>query len=190
LPAGRRPSPEWLAQLPDRATIYVTLGTAASFAGHGRALLDGVADGLGDLDMNIIISGTAGEQGGRLPANVYAAGFGPLAEVLSRSHLVISHAGAGTTLAALRAGVPQLLLPMGADQFRNTDAVAKAGAGRQLELEELEGAAMRRRVEDMLGDSGVAVAARGIADEINSMPGPDAAVSALQGLGSTSMEET
>ena len=174
--------PEWLAHLPDRPTVYVTLGTAASFAANGQALLDAVAEGLGGLDMNVVISGTAAEQGGPVPPNVYMANFVPLSEVLPRSQLVISHAGAGTILAALRAAVPHLVLPMGADQFRNADALVRAGVARRLDLEELTGGRLRDRVEEMIGEPGGALAARGIAAEIHTMPGPDRAISTLEAL--------
>jgi len=40
---------------------------------------------------------------------------------------VVHHGGAGTTAAALRAGVPQVVLPIALDQFHNADALRRAG---------------------------------------------------------------
>jgi UDP:flavonoid glycosyltransferase YjiC (YdhE family) len=41
--------------------------------------------------------------------------------------VVIHHGGAGSTLSALAAGVPQVVVPQGADQFLNAAAVSQRG---------------------------------------------------------------
>jgi hypothetical protein len=41
--------------------------------------------------------------------------------------LVVHHGGSGTTLSAAAAGVPQLVLPQGADQFANAGALTGVG---------------------------------------------------------------
>jgi glycosyltransferase len=48
---------------------------------------------------------------------------------VARCALVIHHGGAGSCWAALTAGVAAVCLPQAADQFRNADLVAAAGAG-------------------------------------------------------------
>ena len=57
------------------------------------------------------------------------------AELLASEHppvLVVHHGGSGTTLGAAAAGIPQLFLPQGADQFFNAAAVTEVGAGATL----------------------------------------------------------
>ena len=47
--------------------------------------------------------------------------------------LVIGHGGFGTTMTALAAGVPQLVLPLfSSDQFLNAERIQAAGVGIQL----------------------------------------------------------
>ncbi|HYZ35917.1 MAG TPA: nucleotide disphospho-sugar-binding domain-containing protein, partial [Pseudonocardiaceae bacterium] len=48
--------------------------------------------------------------------------------LLPHCHLVVSHGGAGIMLNALAHGLPQLILPQGADQFSNAAARQSAGA--------------------------------------------------------------
>jgi rhamnosyltransferase subunit B len=53
--------------------------------------------------------------------------------VYPRCAVVIHHGGIGTVAQALRAGVPALIVPWGADQYLNAAQVAHLGAGRWLQ---------------------------------------------------------
>lgn len=64
-----------------------------------------------------------------LPPNVRAVGWAPLAEALATCAGVVHHGGAGTLLAALAAGVPQIVVPGPGDRRRNAELVAARGAG-------------------------------------------------------------
>lgn len=55
---------------------------------------------------------------------------GSQAEPLPYVDLVVHHGGSGTAMGALGAGLPQLLLPRGADQFTDADSVL--GVGKRL----------------------------------------------------------
>jgi len=52
----------------------------------------------------------------RLPSNVVGEAFVPHASVLPHARLVVTHAGHGTVMAAVTAGVPMVCTPMGRDQ--------------------------------------------------------------------------
>lgn len=65
---------------------------------------------------------------GELPPTVHVEKWLPLAPLLPRCDAVLCHAGTGTTLAALAAGLPLVLVPQGADQFDNARACERAGA--------------------------------------------------------------
>ena len=65
-------------------------------------------------------------------ANTQVVRYAPHAEILPSASLVITHAGVGTTMAALGRGVPLLCTPMGRDQFFNAEHVQNLGAGRML----------------------------------------------------------
>ncbi|HVX43736.1 MAG TPA: glycosyltransferase [Mycobacteriales bacterium] len=63
------------------------------------------------------------------PDNVTVERFLPHSSVLPHAALVVTHAGHGTVLSALRAGVPLVCIPMGRDQYDVTERVRHHGAG-------------------------------------------------------------
>ena len=65
-----------------------------------------------------------------LPSGVTAFSYEPLGEVLQHAAALIHHGGAGTIALALRAGVPQLIMPHANDQFDNGTRLAKHGTAR------------------------------------------------------------
>jgi UDP:flavonoid glycosyltransferase YjiC (YdhE family) len=69
-----------------------------------------------------------------------------------------------------------LILPQGADQFANADAVSAAGAGLRLLPDELSADAIAEHTRKLFshhGPAGHRDAARAIAEEIARMPSPD-----------------
>ena len=85
----------------------------------------------------------------------------------------VHHGGSGTTLGALSAGVPQLLIPQGADGFTNAAAVAEAGAGEQVLPDEFDADRVATSVKRLLDEDGFTDATRRIAAEIAEMPTAD-----------------
>jgi MGT family glycosyltransferase len=63
------------------------------------------------------------------PPNVMLETFVPHAAVLPRASVVVTHAGHGTVMAVLRAGVPVVCLPMGRDQPAVAQRVTHHGLG-------------------------------------------------------------
>ncbi|NUQ31860.1 MAG: glycosyltransferase family 1 protein [Dermatophilaceae bacterium] len=85
------------------------------------AVVRGVVDVLESFGLRGIVSeGLAGlslERLGRdLPPHVLGVGPTPHDELFPRCSVVVHHGGAGTTAAAVRAGVPQVVVPHAADQ--------------------------------------------------------------------------
>jgi UDP:flavonoid glycosyltransferase YjiC (YdhE family) len=64
-----------------------------------------------------------------LPVGVFATGDTDHQSLFSRVDLLVHHGGAGTTAAALRSGVPQLVVPHIVDQFFHGRRVAELGLG-------------------------------------------------------------
>ncbi len=94
----------------------------------------------------------------------------------------MSHAGSGTFLAALAAGLPQLLLPLGADQFSNAAAGAATGAAIRIDPEAFDAAAVRQALVQLLGEPAYAAAAARTQGEIRAMPAPDEVAAGLERL--------
>jgi UDP:flavonoid glycosyltransferase YjiC (YdhE family) len=63
------------------------------------------------------------------PPNVRVLTAAPHREILAEASAVVTHAGHGSVLKALAAGVPLVCAPMGRDQEDNTVRVLRLGAG-------------------------------------------------------------
>lgn len=115
---------------PPRPLIYLTLGTAFGTA----EVLTTAIRGLARLDAHVVVAAgrVRPEDLGELPADVTVRAWVPQADVVAHADLVVHHGGSGTTLGALAEGVPQLVLPQGADQFANAEALVTVGAALRL----------------------------------------------------------
>jgi UDP:flavonoid glycosyltransferase YjiC (YdhE family) len=107
-----------------------------------------------------------------LPPNVRAVGWTPFAEALPTCAGVVHHGGAGTLLAALAAGVPQIVVPGPGDRRRNAELVAARGAGMAVPVRQIDADALRRLVTD----AKLAAAAAEVRDEMAALPHPAALV--------------
>lgn len=151
--------------------VYLTMGTAF---GDPTVMARAIA-GLGRLDARVLVA--AGPTVdltslGELPSNVRVEAWVPQAEVLPHTALVVHHGGSGTTLGCLAAGVPQLVIPQGADQFENATMVVGSGSGDQLLPGELTADAITDAAARLLEDQAVHDAADRLAAEIAAMPAP------------------
>ncbi|CRK62058.1 glycosyltransferase, MGT family [Alloactinosynnema sp. L-07] len=163
--------PAWVAEHREPLT-YLTLGTAFGQAHVLRTAIDGLAGLPGRV---LVAAGPTVDVGtiGAVPDNVTVLPWVPQADLLPHVDLVVHHGGSGTTLGALAAGIPQLFLPQGADQFVNADAIAASGAGAQLVGDEFTAEAVTAKSRDLLADESVTARAREVAAEIAAMPAPE-----------------
>jgi UDP:flavonoid glycosyltransferase YjiC (YdhE family) len=113
-----------------------------------------------------------------LPPNVRIVPWLPLDALLNRSSAVVHHGGASTTMTALAAGIPQLVLPNGADRHASAEAVADGGAGLACAADELTGALLTRLVTD----EKLRLRAAEVRNEIAAMPSPAVLVHRLEAL--------
>ncbi|WP_436492515.1 glycosyltransferase [Actinokineospora sp. HUAS TT18] len=155
--------------------VYLTLGTVFGTPELLRTVIKGLESLFAPTAGAVLVA--AGpvplEQIGEVPSNVKVRAWWPQADVLPLMDVVVHHGGSGTTLNALSAGIPQLVLPQGADHFANAEAVCAAGAGLRLLAGELSADAVADQVRALLRDSSHRDAARVVADEIARMPSPD-----------------
>jgi len=164
-----------------RPLVYLTLGTAFGHAGVLRAAIDG----LSRLPVDVLLS--AGptvwvDDLGAAPDNVRILDWVPQAELLPHVDIVVHHGGSGTTLGALGAGKPQLIMPQGADQFTNAEAVLAAGTGARLLPGELTADAVAEQVRTLLDSESVQAATQRVFDEIAAMPSPEEIAARLPAL--------
>ncbi len=174
--------PAWVDGLPPRPTVYVTLGTVDN---HAPGVIEAVVEGLRDDDLNLVVTVGPDRHPAELgcqPANVHVERYIPQSLLLPRCDAVVTHGGSGTVLAALAHGLPLLVLPQGANQYRNADRCVAVGAAIRLLPAEVAPESVRREVAALLDGPAWRDAARRLAREIALMPGPEQGVVLVEDL--------
>ncbi|MFD5329143.1 nucleotide disphospho-sugar-binding domain-containing protein [Streptomyces sp. NPDC127092] len=171
--------PAGLLRRGTRPRVVVTLGTVLTEMDGVNAivrLMEAAASvdaefllAVGDADLTPL---------GTLPDNVRPLPWVPLAELLTTSDALIHHGGSGTMLTALQAGLPQLLLPQGADHFTNADALTATGAALRSTAEGVDSALLTRLVTE----PALREAAARLRAENSALPTPAQTVPALEAL--------
>ncbi|WP_370948465.1 nucleotide disphospho-sugar-binding domain-containing protein [Amycolatopsis sp. cg5] len=178
---GKAEHPAWLSEPAEHPRVCVTWGTLMSELDSSELFLaPKVVDALSGLDLDIVIATTPDKRPdfGPLPKNVRFADA-PLALhlVLPSCAAVIHQGGAGTTMTAMAAGTPQLILPRIADQLFNAERLAGTGAGMVGELDTLAA-----QVGDLTAANRWSEAARLLAAGNASRPSPAQVVAELPEL--------
>ena len=161
--------PEAVRDLPYEKTIYLTLGTAFNVP----QLLAQAIDAVRDLPQNVIVTTGPGIDPASfepLPAHIAIAPFVPQALILKHCVAVVSHTGSGTMLGALAEGLPQVCLPMGADQFSNADQIARTGARVVVSPDARTPQTIRAAITEVLDNPSYAAGARVLQADIAAMP--------------------
>jgi UDP:flavonoid glycosyltransferase YjiC (YdhE family) len=166
-------------ELPDRF-VLVSFSTTWQ---RQAAPLQRVIDALAPLDRPVVVTtGPALDPGEVVPAdNTTVVRHLSHGDILDRVDVVVTHAGHGTVLSALTAGVPLVCMPMGRDQHDIAARVAALGAGVVLDFD-APGDAILRAVEKVLGEPKFALAARVIAQSIADEPGIDGALAVIDSI--------
>jgi UDP:flavonoid glycosyltransferase YjiC (YdhE family) len=170
-PAPDERPPEWVTELPTVPTLYVSLGTIYNQNLH---VFGAILEGVRDQDVNVIVTvGTDNDPAalGPQPPNVHVERFISQSLLLPHCDLVVNQGGTAI-LPILAHGLPLLVLPQGANQFHNADALVAAGAARKLLPGEVTAESVGREVRRLLEEPGYREKARAIAREIEVMPGP------------------
>lgn len=102
--------------------------------------------------------------------------------LLGACDAVVSHAGGGTVLDALRHALPTVSLPMGADQHLNAARLRALGFGVTLAADEATSDDIRHALEQVLASTPVRQALEALRREIDVLPGPEHAIRAVQDL--------
>jgi UDP:flavonoid glycosyltransferase YjiC (YdhE family) len=88
-----------------------------------------------------------------LPKDLFAAEYAPYSRVFPRSACVVHQGGVGTTAQALRAGMPQLVMPYAFDQPDNAARVTRIGAGLCLSRQRYRADKVARLLDKILATS-------------------------------------
>jgi MGT family glycosyltransferase len=191
-PAWAEPAnelPAWWPGHENRPLVYVTFGSVAgsfpqALPAYGAAL-SAVAElparvllTVGrDLDLNALPE---------TPGNVHVERWVPQQDVLGHASAAVVHGGSGSTLGALAAGIPLVVVPLFADQPQNARRVQEVGAGLAVEPNRDDIPAtippLRTAIETVLSEPSYKQRATALADELRAEPAVDEAVPLLERL--------
>lgn len=88
----------------------------------------------------------------QLPASIIWSDYVPFAALLQRVQALVHHGGIGTCAEALRAGVPQLIVPMAFDQFENACRIEALGVGLRFKRGQYAGEIAFEKLAALLSD--------------------------------------
>ncbi|MFD0267516.1 nucleotide disphospho-sugar-binding domain-containing protein [Streptomyces sp. NPDC127106] len=167
--------PDWALRAPGgRPRICLTLGTVAPLLPGGADALRLLVEALAGLDAEVVLADDETDLSalGPLPDNLIPAGFVPLSGILRDCALVVHHGGSGTTAAALHYGVPQLVVPSGADNELCARRVVDRGVGLAVAPRELDAAGIAEAAGRLLADASFRQAADEVRREMAGQPTP------------------
>jgi L-demethylnoviosyl transferase len=174
---GACTAPEWLLTAPERPRVCVTMGTVP--IPEGVAGLTAALQGLSDLAIDVIVSGAGAHAVADLPANATRVGWIPHHHVLPGCDLFVHHSGPVSSMAALTAGRPHLVMPQMSEQFSIAERLMRAGVARCVPFADRSPEAVRDAALDLLDDPFYAARARRLSAEIAAMPGPSTVAAEL-----------
>ncbi len=170
---GRLPQP-WGDQ--SHPLVYVSFGSVAAGLGGFAGMYPEVLSAFAEEPVRILLTtghGIDPAELAPLPANAHIERWWPQADVMPHAAAVVGHGGFGTTMAALAAGVPQIVIPLFAlDQRINAEHVAALGAGLNLDGGPAAIAELPEATARLLAAASHREAAHAVADEIASSHPP------------------
>ena len=152
--------------LPPGDAPLVVVGMSSSYMQQAD-LLRRVAAALATLPVRAVITTGPAIDPAEVPAapNVTVVQSAPHGELIPQAALVVTHAGHGTLIKSLAAGVPVLCIPLGRDQPDNAARAARHGVASVLSPK-ADAARIAAAVERMLGDPSYRAAAAALGESI------------------------
>lgn len=172
----------------DGPLVYVTFGTVLGYMSTAAHVYRTALKAVEGLEAKVLL--TVGRRFdllelGPIPSNVHVERWVEQAQVLGHADLVVCHGGPGTALGALAAGVPLVVVPLFADQFENGRRISASGAGWIVEIETRGSRESRQQlgkdhvphirhaIDVVLAETSYREQARGLAEEMATMPTAD-----------------
>jgi hypothetical protein len=185
LPAGGGALPPAWGD-PDHPLVYVTFGSVTAGLGPFSAIYTATLEALADMPVRVLMTtGRGGDAAslGPIPSNAHVEQWWPQADLMPHTSVVVGHGGFGTTMMALAAGVPQVIVPLFAfDQQTNAERVAAVGAGILVPGGPGAVAVIRSSLTQVLDDATYRDGARAVAADMARLPSVTESVSVLQQL--------
>ncbi len=182
---GQGSAPDWALERSGKPRVCVVWGNSATrMAGPQAFVLPQIVEAVTGLGAEVVLTANATDVAalGDLPDGVRVLEGCPLHLLLPACDAVVHHGGAGTTMTATVAGVPQLAVPCAMDQFLNSRRVASSGAGLSLPAHAADVASVRTAVERLLTEPSLRETAAGLRADALALPSPLDLVGRLEDL--------
>jgi UDP:flavonoid glycosyltransferase YjiC (YdhE family) len=182
--------PDWWPGRGDQPLVYVTFGSVAGGFAETLPAYEVALSAVAGLPARVLL--TVGRDLDldtltEIPDNAHVEPWVPQQDVLAHAAAAVVHGGSGSTLGALAAGLPLVVVPLFADQPMNARRVAEVGVGLAVEPDRANVQAalepLRDAVETVLTEPSYGERARAIAAEARAEPPVDEAIPLLDRLG-------
>jgi UDP:flavonoid glycosyltransferase YjiC (YdhE family) len=167
--------------LPDGPLVYATFGTV----NRDTDVVSSVLAALGELPFDSVVTigdGIARDDLREVPGNVGLATYIPNSHVMPRACAVVHHGGFNTLLGALRFGLPQVMIPMDADQPLNAARAEELGFAIVLAPDRRTPSDIASAIRRVIDDRSYAEHAGRLRADIEALDPVEAAVEALAQL--------
>ncbi|MFD5696057.1 macrolide family glycosyltransferase [Streptomyces rubiginosohelvolus] len=119
---------------------------------------------------------------GDIPPNVEVHSWVPQRAILEQADAFVTHAGMGGCGDGLRAGVPMIAVPQGAEQFMNADRLVELGVARRIDTPDATADTLRAALNDLVTDPETARRSARLRAETRSEGGTPRAVRLIEDL--------
>jgi MGT family glycosyltransferase len=163
-----------------RPVVYVTFGT---FFNTNLDPFQIALEALAPESVDVVMTVGRDQDPAELapfPGNARVEQFIPQVELLPSCSAIVHHGGAGATFGALAHGLPQVILPQGADNYEHAAMCESAGTAITLRPEMLTPANLAAAVRRVVHAEAYAAASRRCAEEIVAMPDAVSVATALR----------
>ncbi|HSQ54701.1 MAG TPA: glycosyltransferase, partial [Gemmata sp.] len=169
--AAGRPTPARLASFLAEGPPPVVFSFGSAMR-HGREYFDAAVEACRLLNVRGVLLGANGEQiPEKLPATVLHADYAPFSEVFPKAACLVHHGGLGTSAQVMRAGVPQLVMPLAFDQPDNAVRMRRLGVASLLYPRRFSGRRVAKYLKRILEDEGMKQSAKGVAGRFQGVDG-------------------
>jgi rhamnosyltransferase subunit B len=140
---AQAPLPQALARFLDAGEPPVVCMPGSAMR-HAGAFFAAAAEATAALGLRaLFLTPHADQLPAPLPPHVLHLPYAPFPALLPRARALLHHGGIGSSAQALRAGIPQVLMPMAHDQFDNAACLHRLGVGRTLRPRHFTAARLR-----------------------------------------------
>ncbi len=135
----------------------------------------------------VLLTPHAADVPSELPADVRHTAFASLGELFSSARAVVHHGGVGTMAYAFAAGLPQVVIPIVAEQFDLGYRMERLGVGSMLAADRVPAGRLARELSSLCASEGVRRRCESLRDQIDPEAGSSRAVDWIEEVISSSL---